>query len=290
MPESINLAPQLLYNYGEEEAIELAAARTPHNFVFISLRDSNGFILQQTRQSRLWAWLFSMANSHSKPVLVAIQILVDEIEIRIWSLLFWRLSSVTYHEQILVRAGRWVARPAPNYSALRKRQQTLYAIVDRMYQLRPTLTGWSPYFMSLLSTRMSQRFEDTGETHNIDEAIHLYQRAMELAPISRWAPPRKSILWSLVQQRFEEHNLPEGFEEVTSNEYRNPRLNAHQYDPLQLCNVGNLLSDRLDRTGSIEDLNRAIELYDEAYQAIPDYKERAIPANNFARLLITQHE
>ena len=48
-----------------------------------------------------------------------------------------------------------------------------------MYQLKPTLTGWSPVLMSLLSLQISQKFEQTGEAQNLDEAIDLHQRAIE---------------------------------------------------------------------------------------------------------------
>ena len=231
-----------------------------------------------------------MGNSRSRHVVVSIRILLDEIAIHLWSFLFWRLSSVAYHEQIFTRAGWWVARATENSSTYRKRQKTLDAIVSRMYQLRPTLTGWSPYFMHLLSLKMCQEFEQNGEAQNLDDAIDLYQRAMELALTGPWAPPMKSILWSMLRRRFVEHSSPNNVEQATKTGAQNRSFNFNQYDPACMCNFGNMLSKRFECTGSIEDLNQAINLYDEACQAIPDDKKRAIPANNFASLLVERHE
>ena len=229
-----------------------------------------------------------MVNPRSRHVVVAIRILIDEIAIYLWSFLLWRLSSVAYHEQIFVRAGWWVARATENSSLRRKREKTLDAIVSRMYQLRPTLTGWCPYFMSLLSVKMAQEFEEDGEAQKIDDAIELYQRAMELALTSRWTPPFKSILWSMLKRRFEEHSSPHCVEQATRSE--DQKFTSDQYDPAFLCCFGNMLFNRFDHTGSTEDLNRAVDLYNEACQAILDDKKRAIPANNFASLLIARHE
>lgn len=232
-----------------------------------------------------------MINFRSRRFAVALRILIDEIAIYLWSLLFWRMSSVAYHEQIFIRAGWWVARAAEFSPVHRRRQKTLYAIVNRMYQLRPTLDGWSPYLMSLLSVKLAQEFEETGEIQKIDDAIELSQRTIDGALRGYWIPPMKSILWTMLKRRSGEHSSLNSIEQVTTSSVRRQGITFNQNDRAAcLNNMGNMLSNRFDCTESIEDLNRAIDLYDEASQASLDDAHRAIPSKNLAGSLLTRHE
>lgn len=207
--------------------------------------------------------------------------LSDEVAIHLWRLYLRRSRSVAYHEQIFLRAGFWVARAAASSPEQSRRQLILNAIVDRMYELRPTLEGWSPYFLSLIAVRLSGEYEKGGNKNKIDDAIHAQQRALDAATKGYWRPPVRSVLWAMFD-RFEQHVLLDNVERATniSDETR----------VASLSNLGNMLSNRFDCTGSTEDLDRAINLYTEAYEAVSEDPVHAVVSNNLASLLNSRFE
>ena len=232
-----------------------------------------------------------MIDFRSRHIALALRIFSDEIAIYSWSLCFWRLSSVAYHEQIFIRAAYWVARASESSPVRRRRQETLNAIVNRMHQLRPTLDGWSPYFMSLLSIQLAEDCERTGEIQKIDDAIDLCRRAFDAASKGCWSPPMRSILWTMLKRRFEEHSSLSNVDQATNTGIQRQGFTLDPYTRAQsLNNLGINISIRFGCTGSIEDLNGAIGFCDEAYQVVLDDTNRSMPANTLAGLLVTRHE
>ena len=215
----------------------------------------------------------------------------DETAIHFWCLYFRKLNSVAYHEQIFLRAGFWVARAAAGSPEQNRRQAVLIAIVDRLYELRPTVDGWSPYFQSLLALRLADAYEQSGDKQKIDDAIDAHQRAMDAAAKGHWRPPVRSILWAMLNKQFGESFSLDNVERAVNTGHETPEATLDEYHRIaSLSNLGDMLSSRFDCTGSMEDLDRAFELYTEGYEADLEDPVHAKISNNLGRLLTTRFE
>ena len=215
--------------------------------------------------------------------------LSNEIAIHLWCLYLRKLTSLAYHEQIFLRAGFWVEGAATASLEQSRRQLVLNAIVDRMYELRPTLEGWYPYFQSHLAMRLCEAYENSGDKQNIDDAIHAYEMATDGAKKGHWRPPFRSVLWAMLSKRFEEPELLDNIERVVNVGRGTPEAILNQYHQVaSLSNLADILALRFDCTGSMEDLNRAIEMYTEAHEAVSEDSIHAKISNNLGRLLTTR--
>lgn len=228
-------------------------------------------------------------------IVVAIGHFIDEINISSWRFLFKSTNSLAYHEQIFTRAGEWVARAAANTFQQRRRQQVLYAIVNRMHELSQTSDDWCPYFMVLTAIQWSQECRRTGDIHKLDDAINLYERAMDDASKGYWVPPKTNILPAFFSKT-SELSLPSRWNNVlkSSSNIGDKALQATYVDQrdraANLCNLGNMLADRYDNIGLIEDLSRSIEILEEALKSALDAVDQARISNNLSSMLITRHE
>ncbi|KAL8805318.1 MAG: hypothetical protein Q9200_005474 [Gallowayella weberi] len=228
-------------------------------------------------------------------LLVTIDCLTDEISIFLWRFLFKFTKSLAYHEQILLRAGDWAARAPPNSPEQGRRRQILYKVVTRMHELSQTWINRCPYFLVLAALQNSQEFKQTGQIRKIDDAISLYERAMVKASKGPWAPPKTNIVRAFFFGNPEMLTRPywstdiQGFRDIDDKALKLAFI--HPQDRARnLNNLGDMLADRYEYTGSSEDLSRSVTLIEEALKSTSDAVDKAAISKNLSSLLITRYE
>lgn len=226
---------------------------------------------------------------------VTIDCFTDEISIFLWRFLFKCTKPLAYHEQVLLRAGDWVARAVANSPEQRRRRQILDIIVNRMHELSQTWNTRCPYFLVLTALQSSQEFKQTGQIRKLDHAIILYERAMGEASKGLWAPPKKGLLSAFFSRNSEVSTPPhESTDTKGSANIGDKALKLTFIDPRDrarnLNNLGNMLADRYECTGSSEDLNRSVALIEEALKSTSDAIDKAAISKNLSSLLIVRYE
>ena len=120
---------------------------------------------------------------------------------------------------------------------------------------------------------MTKRFERVGNLADLEEAISVQRRAIQLTPNGHEdMPGRLNNLGNSYQCRFEHAGELSDIEEAISLQQRAVQLapNGHANMPGWLNNLGNSYMRRFERTGEIPDIAEAISRQQQALQLTPN--------------------
>ena len=228
-------------------------------------------------------------------LLIALRHRIDELNISIGRWCLKHTKSLPYHEQILVRTGKWVARAAANPTEQNRRQKVLYTMSARIHELSQSSDDWCPYFMALTALHQSYEFEQDGDINKLDDAIMLYERAMLGVSEGKWVPAESNVFLALFTNSSKK-SLVSCQNESLENciDVHDRALQANYIDrrdkAAHLSNIGGMLANRYEHSRSVDDLSRAVDLLEKALQSTVETSDKARIANNLSSLLIIRHE
>ncbi|KAI0027071.1 CHAT domain-containing protein, partial [Vararia minispora EC-137] len=117
------------------------------------------------------------------------------------------------------------------------------------------------------------RFDQLGELQNLEDAIAVQRRAVDLTPDNHPNMPlRLNNLGSFLSECFDRLGELQNLEDAIAAQHRAVDLTPddHPDMPVRLHNLGHSLSDRFDRLGELQNLEDAIAVQRRAVDLTPD--------------------
>ncbi|KAF3174046.1 hypothetical protein TWF751_005186 [Orbilia oligospora] len=179
-----------------------------------------------------------------------------ELYIYVCFLAFKNVNSIEHLEQAIRQAGRWTAGLGTDHSDLPRRVQILNFLSDWMIQLE---------LISELDTK------ELGQATSPRRAHQKQNLAIKLF------------------KKYEETGVLRTLNEAIDVMLQNLGLVGEHITPGMLSNFGVMLGTRFNRTGSMDDLNRAVEAVDIAVTAThQDHPDQANRLSNLGNQLKTR--
>ena len=164
----------------------------------------------------------------------------------------------------------------------------LEALVQDAELQEPALSGSLELF-TIVAMEMVDRYERTGLADDIDLAIKMAKKAVELTPVDH--PDRAMHLnnfGNVLQSRFERTGSMDDLEHAIATTEQAIELTPHGHPDraAMMNNLGNVLQMRFERTGSMDDLHRAVVANERAVESTPaDHPDRAATLNSLGNAL-----
>ena len=210
--------------------------------------------------------------------------------------------SIDQLEQIRVEAEGLLAKarndPSIAFTGLMvRRQEVLEGILKQLHNLGHTFDCWSSHCILSLSGRLLEDFDKGCKMHHLDAAIHIVDHALHKRRETFSVPETLLYLAKMLRTRFirggQQKDLDRAIDllEETLKDTRGqePSSTEFNYRHDSLISLWEMLGDKFDTTGSIEHMDRTIELYPEVLQVTTDDAERAWISTDLGTRLFSRY-